>query len=373
MRLAVMNPHMRADYSGPTVFMNRLFGQIASYAGLHVTAVGPQLPNVSSDVVSYKRVVTPDLRSVHGQMIWVGKSLGWLLKNHRSYDLVHFHGAYIFNLICALVPLLVRKPFVILPLSAGGDLRVNARSNQIPFMRSLKKFIVKRSRAAFALSDKNASELHAWGMPESRVVRIHNPASDDFFRTPEIDNGGTRDMLFIGKIGAGKRPYLVIEALACLRDRGWDNATLTLIGPFESDAAEKEVRGLVDQLGVQEAVKFTGYVSSASRFMVQLSNAVFVLPSSQEGLPGALTESMAMGIPAVVTEVGSMGDVVRASRCGSVVAPEAKAIAAAIEELWMDENVWLSFATAAHSYAKIHFSETAVAKKYLASLELGES
>lgn len=367
-----MNPHMSAEYSGPTVFMGRLFSSIAKSADIRVTAVGPQVPNILPDQISFTKLQTPELRGVSGQVVWACKSFFWLIKNYKSYEFVHFHGGYIFNLFPALAPLLLRKPYVILPLGAGGDLRTEARSNRLPFVKSIKKFILKRAQRTFALSDANASELRDWGVSRERIIHINNPASDEYFQTPTRDMNFSHDLLLVGKLGAGKRPDLVVEALNKLISDGWHDATLTLVGPFASSTFEQRMRSLVASYGLEDAVSYTGYVDDVASILKNLPSALFVLPSLQEGLPGALTEAMAMGMPVIVTDVGSMGDVVRAAGSGYVVEPDVLQISTVIDDVWSDPDHWFRLSTAAHNFACTHFSEKSVAQTYLTSLGLGE-
>lgn len=368
MRFAVINPHMNSDYSGPTVFMNRLFGEVAAESSFEVTAVGPELPNIRSKSIFYARLTTPDLRTVKGQMVWTFKSFRWLLKHHRTYDIVHFHSGYLFNLVAALVPWVLRKPFVVLPLGARADFRTDAKSNRVPFVRSLKRFILKKAHRAFALSNDNASELVAFGVPQTNIIHINNPAAEEFFRPHEIAARHSYNLVLVGKLGVGKRPDLVIEALDQLTKSGWSKATLTLVGPFEDYDFEEQIIDLIDRLGLRRAICVTGYVDNVAEIMAQSPYSVFVLPSSLEGLPGALAESMAMSMPSVVTDVGAMGDVVRASGSGFVIEPSAEAINVAVQRLWSDDDEWAKRARAAYTYARKHFSERAVAKKYILSL-----
>jgi glycosyltransferase involved in cell wall biosynthesis len=360
---------MRASYSGPTVFMSRLFGRLARQPHLEISALGAELPASTSAAITFIKLKVPNLLGMRGQLSWAGKASRWLITNRDQYDIVHFHGAYTFNLAPALIALLLGKPFTLLPLSAAGDLNRDARTNQIPFIASIKRFIISRSTKAFALSNKNASELQSWGLAKNRIVPLANPASDKYFSRPAYSGNGPWDLVFVGKISEGKRPKLIIEALSQLINQGWKNVNLTLVGPFGSVEDEEETKELVCRLGVDHAVTFTGYVKDPSRVLSDLSNPVFVLPSAQEGLPGALVESMAMGFPSIVTDVGSMGDVIRDSRSGHIIEPHAEAIVTALRDIWANEENWLKLGMAAFSYASRYFSEDAVATTYLASLE----
>lgn len=121
--------------------------------------------------------------------------------------------------------------------------------------------------------------------------------------------------MFVGRVGRGKRPMLILDAVAALRKRG-HAARAVFIGPFEDDAFEQEFRRLSLDLGLNDYLTITGHVAKVHPYL--LSDAsLFVLPSAQEGLPGALVEALAAGLPCAVTDVGSMGEVVRAARAGT--------------------------------------------------------
>ena len=72
-------------------------------------------------------------------------------------------------------------------------------------------------------------------------------------------------------------------------------------GPLEA-----ETRSLATQLGLGDRVLFTGFRSDAVRVMSSFD--VFTLASSWEGLPVALMEALALGLPVVATNVGGVGE-----------------------------------------------------------------
>jgi glycosyltransferase involved in cell wall biosynthesis len=83
----------------------------------------------------------------------------------------------------------------------------------------------------------------------------------------------------------------------------------------------------------------TGYRSDATRLMSGFT--VSVMPSlEREGLPKAVVESMAQGIPAVVSSAGGLPELVEDGVCGRVVPPgDAVALAAALRELATDSEL----------------------------------
>jgi glycosyltransferase involved in cell wall biosynthesis len=87
-----------------------------------------------------------------------------------------------------------------------------------------------------------------------------------------------------------------------------------------------------DELGLEGRFRFLGYRDDPIRVLVAAD--LFCLSSRFEGLPIALLEAMAAGLPVVATRVGGVPAVVTDGREGHLVPPgDAGALAAAIAEL----------------------------------------
>lgn len=368
MRIAVLNPHMRAKYSGPTEFMNRLFGAVFRTYGCAVVAIGPELPDNLVPELSYQKISGPPATRMLGQMVWVLKANWWLWQNRTRYDYVHLHGAYAFNLLSAVVPMLLGRPFGILPLGAGGDLSDDARSNRIALLRVLKMYIVRQAALGFALSHENELELVQAGVRADRVKRLNNPAPPQFFRPPSWGPEPSHTLVFVGELGPRKRPELILEAIRRLSDQGWSDVKGVFIGPFVTPEYEQGFAAQISRLKLKDAVDIRGYTSDVAAELPS-TECVFVLPSRQEGLPGALSEAMAWGMPVVVTAAGAMGDIVNQSGAGFVIQPESDELADAVAQIWADPALGARLATRAQAYAREYYSEESVSASFMSSLE----
>ena len=82
---------------------------------------------------------------------------------------------------------------------------------------------------------------------------------------------------------------------------------------------EAEIRALHARLGLGDSVLLLGYRPDAVRIMGACD--VFCLSSLHEGLPVALMEALALGLPVVATDVGGIREVVEAGREATLVRP----------------------------------------------------
>lgn len=143
-----------------------------------------------------------------------------------------------------------------------------------------------------------------------------------------------RVVLAVARLVPQKGLDLLIVAFASLQERvraGW---RLVLVG----DGPERSALvALARRHGISDQVVFAGFHAEPIRYMQQAS--IFALPSRFEGMPNALLEAMASGLPSVVSDA-SPGplEMVSDGRQGLVVPSEdANALSEALERLIADE------------------------------------
>jgi glycosyltransferase involved in cell wall biosynthesis len=374
MKILVLNPYgAGATYSGPTVFLNRLLEPVSRR---HHTAVlfgvRDQRDTAVRAAATSVPIMTFQRYSPWEQLRWSLRVTRWLLRHVSQYDVVHIHGASLFNLLPAVAAIVRRRDYLLVVLGARADLRLASRSNRIPLVLALRRWLVSRARLGLALSDDIAEEFAALGLPRERIVPIHNPVDTARFAppvAPDEDPRATSHVLgFVGKLCAGKQVHVLLDALALLRERGFPDARAVLVGPFGDAEYERFFRDRMAELGLTAAVDLLGYRSDVAGVLAH-DMSVLVLPSLREGLPGALIEAMASGLPAIVTDVGAMGRVVRDAGCGWVVPADPEVISAAAMDLWRDRQRWIECSTAARAYARSHCDIDVVARTYMSALD----
>jgi rhamnosyl/mannosyltransferase len=156
--------------------------------------------------------------------------------------------------------------------------------------------------------------------------------------------GETRELelLFVGRLVRYKGIEYLISALASASGR------LTVIGTGYLDT---KLKAQVQELGLEDRVRFLGFVSDAELAECYAAADVIVLPSTDRGesFGYVLVEAMACHTAAVSTEIGSGTSFVNVHHeTGFVVPPcDAHALAEAIGELNRDRALLSQFKLAA--------------------------
>ena len=104
---------------------------------------------------------------------------------------------------------------------------------------------------------------------------------------------------------------------------------------------------LVRELGLEEKVTVLSWISPAERDQLLENADAFVLPSYNEGLPMSMLEAMAWGLPAIVTPVGGIPEVISDKQNGLLVQPgNQQQLVQAMQSLIEDERLRLALGTA---------------------------
>ena len=100
-----------------------------------------------------------------------------------------------------------------------------------------------------------------------------------------------------------KAPDVLLEAVERCRVNGLV-IELTVVGDGKH---RQELEAMARALSIQDSVRFLGQLTAGIAVREQLEGAdLFVLPSRQEGLPRAMIEAMALGLPCIGSTVGGI-------------------------------------------------------------------
>jgi glycosyltransferase involved in cell wall biosynthesis len=136
-------------------------------------------------------------------------------------------------------------------------------------------------------------------------------SDDAISESPRVDTGrrparlvtvGSFDQLY-------KAPDVLIDAVALCVEAGCD-VSLTLVG---DGAHRSALEARAQAHGIGGRVHFSGNLPAGPAVRAELDAAdLFVLPSRQEGLPRALVEAMARGLPCIGSDIGGIPELLSA-------------------------------------------------------------
>jgi glycosyltransferase involved in cell wall biosynthesis len=111
-------------------------------------------------------------------------------------------------------------------------------------------------------------------------------------------------LIYVGSLAAlYKGQEVLLKAVSQCVHEG-QNIELVMIGGGRYQA---HLENLARQLGIDDRVQWRGHISDANQLFAGLQQAhLFILPSFTEGLPRAMIEAMAHGLPCVGTAVGGI-------------------------------------------------------------------
>ena len=207
----------------------------------------------------------------------------------------------------------------------------------IHYILNLMMYKLTRYECIFIVQNSEMDKaLKQLGITKIRVIQ--NPIEPEFFNLFYSRNIDARNhnIVFVGRLVQEKGVELLVRAFAKLVER-IPEARLFLVG----DGPEKShLQYLAERMGIAGRIIFTGFVphSKVRDFLREAS--VFVLPSRFEGLPNALLQAMAAGLPCIATSVGGVPDVIENGINGILIPPGREdLLAEALEKVLIDQDL----------------------------------
>lgn len=180
-----------------------------------------------------------------------------------------------------------------------------------------------------------------------KPVYVVGEASDPVFRllpqarcTPLLGSRGVDDsrrlITYVGGFGPHKNLETLVTVFAGLKASG--NSTLVMVGEYEREVfhtAYASIRELVESLGIQDRVVFTGYLPDEELVVLLNLSTVLVLPSLMEGFGLPALEAAACGCPVIATKNSPLPEVL--GEGGIFVSPDAASLRSALETVLAGE------------------------------------
>ena len=254
---------------------------------------------------------------------------------------------------------------------AGAPPLVRTRHISAPLSRNFAtRWLYARATAHIVTTGERLREqvVEETGVAPARVVSIptgidlarFSPGSASQARAALGLPGGGRVIGIVATMRGWKGHSFLFEAFARLDE---PDAMLLAVG----DGPQREALGaLAQQLGIADRVRFPGNQEDVAPWLRAMD--VFCLPSwANEGVPQALMQAMACGIPVITTPVGSIAEIVTPGETGLLVPPrDSASLGAALRTLLADSPYRERLGRQARAAAEASFGEDRMVERMCA-------
>ena len=217
----------------------------------------------------------------------------------------------------------------------GSDLK-NWQERSSSFTRWLYSFWVKKAEGAIVLGE-GLRYLFEPEFPAEKIFVVPNGVDLEFPKSEKKD--GKLKLLYLSNFLPGKGFLQVLEGLDLLEEEFSGEMMLEAAGSWDNEEFIAHCSRLMEESAVDVLIR--GPVSGKEKFRMLAEADIFIFtPIAPEGLPWALIEAAAAGLPIISTDQGAIKDVVVDDENGFIVeAGSGVAIADKLELLLKDPEL----------------------------------
>src|SRR5216110_1104150 len=308
MRIAFDGTALRPGRTGVGYYTEHLLHHLAQAAvNDELIVVSNRAIDTTSPLPSRVRVATPARRVP--RLVWM-QTLAVTALRQVEADVVHFTNG--------ILPLMSPVPTVV--TIHDMSLRLYPRYHpvrRVLLNRPLVDVAARRADAIITVSESAKRDIvRLYGSQAERVHVVHEAAAPSFQpvrdaavleRVRQRYGLADRFILYVGTIEPRKNLPKLIEGFASRRKSGQLRHQLVCAGPY--GWLSRNVEDLIDRLGIEDAVRFTGYVPFEDLAALYSLAEMFVFPSLYEGFGLPVVEAMACGTPVVTGHVAALAEI----------------------------------------------------------------
>ncbi len=205
-----------------------------------------------------------------------------------------------------------------IPMIYREQVAKSKKARMYPLFRFLLHQVAKRADAILTVSNSSARDIIALlnvpALQQGKVHTVYNGV-DPMFSPPvndanRFDRGSAseRVLLYVGRADPYKNMETLVRAFAKARSRVACPLRLVIAG--SEDPRYPEAGAICKQLGLDEAVRWTGYLDPQQLLELYRTADLLVHPSRYEGFGLQIVEAMACGTPVLSSNAASLPEVV---------------------------------------------------------------
>jgi glycosyltransferase involved in cell wall biosynthesis len=267
--------------------------------------------------------------------------LAILARERSKYSIIHCPTFSHLSGLAVLAGRILRCP-TLLRVATENDVREFAEGRHWKYR--LFFWLLRGATSVIAPSAAIRDELLRAGFSSERIVCFANGVDVDRFRPVTAGEkaqaksalGLPRETAVIGTVARlvqrkGIDVLLRAFDMLCRHHR----AHLVIVG---DGPLRDELRALAHELKIADSISWLGFQADAVKWLQTMD--VFAFPSRLEGVPNAVLEAMAVGLPIVATNIGGVIDLLEEGSTGFLIPPDdPDALAAALDRLLRDVSL----------------------------------
>lgn len=173
---------------------------------------------------------------------------------------------------------------------------------------------LRKVDAAIYVTRRQLQDLYPTSPGTPTIARSDVALTPDSFAKEPRPRPSKKNNWRLVAVGSHDQMYkghdLLISALARLRANGWE-LSLDIVG---SGNYHDRLKAMADGFDLAGHVRFHGHIDSPEDVREILKKSdLFVMPSRTEGVPRALIEAMALGLPCIASNVGGIPEILEPS------------------------------------------------------------
>jgi len=187
------------------------------------------------------------------------------------------------------------------------------------------------------VSRSTKKDLIGWDIPEENIVVIHN----GFSNKPPVRQVKKEDKKTIIYLGALSKDKGIEEALKIFKllFKTGKNWQFWVAGKGEPHYL-KYLKRQVKEFGIEQAIKFFGFVSEREKYDLLSRAHILMNPSFREGWGLVVIEAASVGTPTIAYDVAGLRDSVQDGKTGLLSLPDPQNCVEKIRYLFQNEKLY---------------------------------
>ena len=229
----------------------------------------------------------------------------------KKFDVVYvINWYYHLGMVFAKISHELKIPLIVGPMASLEDVARSIKKRQkLIADRIYTNNMLKNSNGFHCVGNQEKESLVKLGVNPNKIQVIDNAIMVDdkknikkteIFKKIDLSQNKDPFLITIGRIDPKKGLELLLLTFSKLLKK-YKNLILIIVGTGNEQYV-KTIKHLVDELNIQDSVKFTGYVTEAEKIELLSSARLFVTTSQSDIHTTTAIEALAIGKPVVITK-----------------------------------------------------------------------